>query len=132
MERDQLRFYTSYNASPDSIKASTERTKDQFRDDLIQIAKQFPTFDESQNEQQKHITFFIHGYNNSWNAAAKRYLQIQPDLYLQGGLGQLILFTWPSDHSTAHYLPYHEDPPPTALARAQVFVDLLTALLPSQ
>src|SRR6266576_4749938 len=132
IDRDQLRFYTSDKANPDSLEGWTERNNDEFRDDLIQIAKSFPAFDESQNEQQKHITFFIHGYNNSWNDAAKRYLQIQADLYGEGGLGQLILFTWPSDGSTFDYLPDREDARASAPDLAQVFVDLHDYLVTMQ
>jgi len=131
-DRDKLRFYISDQANADSLSAWTERNEDQFRDDLVLIASQFPRVDESQNEQQKHITFFIHGYNNSWNDAVKRYLQIQKELYGDGGLGQLILFTWPSDGSTFDYLPDREDARASAPDLAQIFVHVHDYLVTRQ
>jgi esterase/lipase superfamily enzyme len=124
-QRDRVRYYVSDKATLRSLDDWTELEREPFRDQLIQIARQFPLVDESENEKQKHISFFIHGYNNSWNDAAQRYRKLQKDLYADaGGLGQLILFTWPSNGATYGYLPDREDARASAPDLADVFVDL--------
>jgi esterase/lipase superfamily enzyme len=120
-----LRFYTSEKADLSTLDNWEELTTDQFRDLIIEVAKDFPVVDETQNEKQKHVSFFIHGYNNSWNHAVDMYQRIQKGLYTgKDGLGQLILFTWPSDGSTFNYLPDREDARLSAGDIAQVFVSL--------
>jgi esterase/lipase superfamily enzyme len=124
-ERDQLRCYVSDKANPRSLDDWTELEREQFRDRLIEIAGTFPLVAESENEKQKHVSFFIHGYNNTWLEAVQRYRQLQKDLYADpGGLGQLILFTWPSNGATSGYLPDREDARASAPDLANVFVDL--------
>jgi esterase/lipase superfamily enzyme len=132
-QRDKLRFYTSGKTTLRSLDDWTELQGEGFRDALVQIAGEFPVVDESQNEQQKHVSLFVHGYNNSWTEAVQRYRQIQNDLYAnQKGLGQLILFTWPSNGSTFDYLPDREDARASGPDLAQVFVDLYDHLVKVQ
>ena len=131
--RDILRFYISNKTTLRSLDDWTELPQDQFRDTLVRIAAKFPLFDESENEKQKHISLFIHGYNNNWLEAVQRYRKMQKDLYADPqGLGQLILFTWPSNGSTFDYLPDREDARATAPDLAQVFVDLHDHLVKMQ
>ena len=122
-----LRCYVS--DTPDSKLASLdnwqELSRDDFRDRLLAIARGFPVFEEFENERQKHVSFFIHGYNNDWLGALKRYRKLQRDLFNGAtGLGQLILFTWPSNGSTFGYLPDREDARASGPDLAEVFVDL--------
>jgi esterase/lipase superfamily enzyme len=124
-QRDQLRYYVSEKANTRSLDDWTELEREEFRDQLILMAKEFPLVDESENEKQKHVSFFIHGYNNSWNEAVQRYRKLQKDLYSDpGGLGQLILFTWPSNGTTYGYMPDREDARASAPDLADVFVDV--------
>lgn len=124
-KRDRLRFYVSEKSNLRSLDGWTELKSDSFRDKLIEIAGQFPLIDESENEKQKHVSFFIHGYNNTWNEAVERYRKLQSDLYSDAnGLGQLILFTWPSNGTSFDYLPDREDARVSAPDLAEVFVDL--------
>ena len=124
-QRDDLRFYTSDKANLRSLADWTEIQRDDFSDRLIQIAGQFPVVDESENEKQKHVSFFVHGYNNNWDEAVTRYRKLQTDLYADpDGLGQLILFTWPSNGTTYGYLPDREDARASGPDLADVFVDL--------
>ena len=122
-----LRCYVSDR--PDSKLTSLdhwqELSRNEFRDRLIEIARGFPLVEEFENEKQKHVSFFIHGYNNDWQAALKRYRQLQRDLFNGAtGLGQLILFTWPSNGTTSGYLPDREDARASGPDLAEVFVDL--------
>ena len=124
-DRDTVRYYASDKPKLGSLDNWTEMTTNQFRDQILQIVGDFPLLDESQNEKQKHVSFFVHGYNNTWLDAIQRYRQIQKDLYSgPQGLGQLILFTWPSDGHTYDYLPDREDARATGPDLAQVFVTL--------
>ena len=124
-KRAQLRCYVSEKASLNSLANWTELPREDFRDRLIQIAGQFPQVEESENEKQKHVSFFIHGYNNDWKEGVARYRKLQKDLYADPtGLGQLILFTWPSNGNSYGYLPDREDARASGPDLADVFVDL--------
>ena len=97
-----------------------------FRENLITEAKEFPDIeDPARHEEQKHVTLFIHGFNNSWQDAARRYQQIADDLY--GGpksLGVCVLFTWPSDGLGVAYYPDRLDARRTANDLAEVLTTL--------
>ena len=78
----------------------------EFRNLLLTAADQFPTLDHSEHEDQSHVTFFIHGYNNGWQDAANRYQKFCRDLYNNNdGLGLCISFDWPSRGSVLGYVP---------------------------
>src|SRR5262245_50613814 len=40
---------------------------------LVGEADKFPRLREEDHEEQKHVTLFVHGYNNTWEDAANRY-----------------------------------------------------------
>ena len=82
---------------------------DDFQKLLIAAADQFPLLDHAINENQSHVTFFVHGYNNGWDDAAKRYEQLCADLYNgPASLGICVSFDWPSRGSVLGYLPDRE------------------------
>jgi len=57
-------------------------------------------------ESQKHLTLFIHGYDNDWLQAMERYDTIAKQLFDgPNSLGELISFDWPSKGSLLGYLP---------------------------
>jgi esterase/lipase superfamily enzyme len=111
----------------------TSKTRDEFHALLLAQTANFPKLTEEKSAGQQHVTFFIHGYNNSWQEAAKRYGQIKADLY-DGpkGLGVPILFTWPSDGTAAGYLPDREDARASAPQIADLFVMLHDHLITMQ
>jgi esterase/lipase superfamily enzyme len=84
----------------------TQRTSEEFRAELIATAQKFPNPIGTPTEKQKHITLFIHGYNNNWSEAVHRYDDIGTQLF-DGpeSLGELISFDWPSKGSLLGYLP---------------------------
>ncbi|HXJ59159.1 MAG TPA: alpha/beta hydrolase [Verrucomicrobiae bacterium] len=132
-DRADVRCYVSDKSNLNSLANWTELSRDEFRNRLIQMAGQFPQIAETQNEQQKHVSFFIHGYNNDWKEGVTRYRKLQKSLYSDpNGLGQLILFTWPSNGSTFGYLPDREDARASAPDLADVFVDLYEHLTKMQ
>jgi esterase/lipase superfamily enzyme len=84
----------------------TQRTSDEFRDALAAVARMFPDPISTPTERQKHVTLFIHGYNNNWSESVHRYDDIATRLF-DGpeSLGELVSFDWPSKGSLLGYLP---------------------------
>jgi len=84
----------------------TLRTSDEFRDALVNAARAFPDPITTPTESQKHVTLFIHGYNNNWSEAVHRYDDMATQLFDgPNSLGELISFDWPSKGSLLGYLP---------------------------
>jgi len=109
-------------------------TGPQFKKELIRAADQFPQVDDpAANEDQKHVTLFVHGYNNSWDDAARRYLKICQGMFAPTtGLGICVLFTWPSDGLATDYLPDRADAEKSAPELADVLSVLYDWLLGQQ
>jgi esterase/lipase superfamily enzyme len=106
---DSLTYWTFDPAAQGNIElrsAWTQRTSDQFRNALVAAAQAFPDPIVTPTEGQKHITLFIHGYNNNWSEAVHRYDDIARQLF-DGpqSLGELVSFDWPSKGSLLGYLP---------------------------
>ena len=99
-------------------------TKDDFITRLRKLAQRFVRVDDDHNEEQQHVSMFVHGFNVDWVSAATRYAQIKTDLFDAKDLGVLILFTWPSNGSPAGYLPDREDARDSAAAVADLVVFL--------
>ena len=100
-------------------------TAEAFRQQLTDVAAAFPAIADDQNQEQKHVSLFVHGYNVGWQDAAVRYTDLCQRLYSGSeSLGTLILYTWPSNGSVAGYLPDRED----ARASAPTLADALVML----
>ncbi len=106
-----LNFWTSEGGALDNLKNWTERKEADFRKLLIAASNRFPSIpDPEKHEAQKHVTLFIHGYNNDWKDAVHMYETICTNLFSgTEGLGLCILFTWPSDGMYLGYLPDRMD-----------------------
>jgi esterase/lipase superfamily enzyme len=97
----------------------------QLRDALVAIANNFPDPLVTPTEDQKHITLFVHGYDNNWVSAADRYYKIVSNLFSgDKSLGECILFSWPSKGCPAEYLPDRSE----ARQSADDFADVLSEL----
>src|ERR1700722_14135308 len=84
----------------------TQRTSDEFRAALIAVAALFPPTVNTPTESQKHLTLFIHGYNNNWLESVTCYEAVAARLFDgPASLGELISFDWPSKGSLLGYLP---------------------------
>lgn len=117
----QLGYFTA-EANIDQVSSWTRCTAQQFRAALVAAAAAFPLVPDTSHEQQKHVTLFVHGFNNSWLDSVKRYQQITDDIYAgPQGLGICVLFSWPSDGSTVCYLPDREDARASGPALSSVF-----------
>lgn len=122
----------SYFVAPDlalskviTISNWTRVTEAEFRKQLTEAAQKFPLLSDEENEKQKHVSLFVHGYNNSWQSAITRYVSIKKELFKgANSLGELICYTWPSDGSAASYLPDREDARDSAPLLADALVRL--------
>src|SRR4051812_44267300 len=93
---DKLSFYVSDSTGDIGKFGEWKRCKDAdaFTKLLVAAAQRFPAVALKDHERQKHVTLFVHGYNNKWFDAARRYQQITDTLYTgEDGLGICILFT---------------------------------------
>jgi esterase/lipase superfamily enzyme len=105
-----LTYWTFDPAKPGAgithLSAWTKCTAIEFRNALVAVANKFPDPLTTLPENQKHLTLFIHGYDNNWIEGANRYDTIAKQLF-DGptSLGELISFDWPSKGSLLGYLP---------------------------
>jgi esterase/lipase superfamily enzyme len=130
-----MRFFVSDQPAGElDQKASwIERDLKQFTNLLQKEVLTFPRKREEDNEEQKHLSLFVHGYNSSWVASVKRYASIQSQLY-EGdqSLGVLVLYTWPSDGNVAGYLPDRADAKACAPELADILVQLHDQIIKMQ
>ena len=129
-----LSFWTSEGGALDDLGSWTPVDSDAFRRDLGEAAEGFPLVeDPAQHERQKHVTLFVHGFNTTWEEAARRYRKLCRDLFAPGsGLGICVLFTWPSDGMPTNYLPDRADARACAPDLAEVLCLLYDWMLVKQ
>jgi esterase/lipase superfamily enzyme len=124
-EVDATTYLLADGGTLSNRKSWRPATAAQFRDSILEATGRFPQVTAPEDHaDQKHVTLFVHGYNNSWDEAAARYAQICKTMFAGAdGLGICILFTWPSDGHAWDYLPDRRD----AAASAGALSDLLNA-----
>jgi esterase/lipase superfamily enzyme len=84
----------------------TSRSLDEFKAALIAAASTFPNPLTTLPENQKHLTLFIHGYDDNFVTTISRYDTIASQLFDgPASLGELVCFDWPSKGSLLGYLP---------------------------
>ena len=133
-DRAKLSFWVSDKPGLDNFGNWEPATRKEFKDGLMDAGKNFPLIlDPAKHEDQKHVTFFVHGFNNDWQDAARRYESICQNMY-QGAdsLGLCILFTWPSDGSKLGYYPDRIDARNCAQDLAEVLGDFYDYLIVKQ
>jgi pimeloyl-ACP methyl ester carboxylesterase len=131
---DGLTFWTATEGPLDRISSWTRVSRERFQSLLTGTANKFDLLkDENHNESQKHVSIFVHGYNNDWKDAARRYASICKALYHgEDGLGECVLFTWPSDGQTTSYLPDRKDARASAADLAELLDGFYVWLLDRQ
>jgi esterase/lipase superfamily enzyme len=88
---------------------------------LAAAADRFPLIEDAEyHEYEKHVSLFIHGYNNDWADAARRYESICRTIFDGADLGVCVLFSWPSDGMKLGYLPDRMDAEQTAPALSEL------------
>ena len=132
-DRAPLSFWTTDSDKLDAFSNWKSRTEADFRKDLIAASDKFPRIPEHLNEDQKHVTLFVHGFNNGWQAATLGYKNLCDQLYSgPDSLGICILFSWPSDGKVYGYYPDREDARKCAPDLAAVLNQFYTWLLKKQ
>jgi esterase/lipase superfamily enzyme len=129
-----LSWWVSDGGPPDKLSSWKKVSASSFQNSLAAAADQFPAVDDpALHEDQKHVTLFIHGYNNDWKDAALRYDSICKSLFAgDKGLGLCVLFTWPSNGRPTDYLADRSDARACAPDLANVFYRLYDWLLKKQ
>lgn len=98
-----------------------ERAAGQFQRLLASAAGTFPLIEDAEyHEYEKHVSLFIHGYNNDWADAARRYESVCRTIFDEADLGICVLFSWPSDGMKLGYLPDRMDAEKTAPALSEL------------
>ena len=110
-DHEALSYWCSESERVDRLSSWRKLSEKEFLRRLFEELDRFPAHPRPEdNELQKHLTLFVHGYNNDWEDAARRYRGICKDLFAPGtGLGICVLFTWPSDGMVTNYLPDRAD-----------------------
>ena len=108
-DRGDLGYWVADNAPLDNFAAWQSKSAAEFKDLLVAAAGAFPLLPHAQNEDQSHVTFFVHGYNVGWQDAARRYQKLCDGLFAgPESMGLCISFDWPSKGSVVDYLPDRE------------------------
>jgi esterase/lipase superfamily enzyme len=126
-DRGDLTFWRSDTGPATDPSKWTSVTRDVFQQRLIAAAATFPQIGSGiqSNEDQQHVTFFVHGYNNTWAAEAARYQGICNSLFSgPTSLGECIMYDWPSLGNVLGYIPDREH----ARDCANDLADVLSAL----
>ena len=125
---DEMAHYVAKDSAAAKLAqfSSWEKVTDkEFRKRLTDVAAAYPDIPDDENEDQKHVSLFVHGYNVGWKDAATRYADLCKRLYSgPKSLGTLVLYTWPSNGSVAGYLPDREDARESAPLLADTLVTL--------
>ncbi len=133
-EVSPLTWWVSDGGPPDRLASWRRVGEASFRKSLAAAADRLPFVDDpDRHEEQKHVTLFVHGYNNHWEDAALRYDGICRSLF-DGveGLGICVLFTWPSNGRPTDYLADRSDARACAPDLASVISRLYDWLLDKQ
>ena len=132
-QRGPLSYWISDQEPLDVFTNWRQISEDEFKDRLVTAADQFPDVSHAAQEEQKHVTFFVHGYNTGWEEAARRYQQICADLSCgDESLGLCISFDWPSYGSILGYYPDRAHARECAIDLTEVLSHLYDWLLEKQ
>jgi esterase/lipase superfamily enzyme len=126
-------YWISDKGPLDNFKNWKSCSMDEFKTLLVGAADDFPAIDHSEHEEQCHVSFFVHGYNNGWQDAAKRYQKFCGSLFSgEDSLGICIAFDWPSYGNVVDYLPDRAHARECAQDLADVLSELYDWLLGKQ
>lgn len=124
-DRGPITFWIADSLATDGTIAWQRVTSNQFQTLLVAAADQFPPVDPADQEDQPHVTFFIHGYNVGWQNSSNSYQNLCARMF-EGAqsLGLCVSFDWPSYGNVAGYYPDRAH----ARACAQDLTDILSAV----
>jgi len=124
-DKDALTFWSADRGPVDTLGSWTSVPRERFYDEIRIATRGFPDVPRDSHESQKHLALFVHGYNNDWADAARRYASLSGRLFSGSrGLGMVVLFSWPSDGMTTNYLPDRADAERSAGDLLEILSDL--------
>jgi len=128
-----LTFWVTEAVNPTNLSKWEKCDRRRFEKALADEAQNFPFLENLEDHEfQEHLTFFIHGYNNSWDESVERYEQICRDLFKKKKLGICVLLSLPSNGRITSYLPDRSDVRESAIQFANVFDRLFSYMKTKQ
>jgi esterase/lipase superfamily enzyme len=105
-EQGPVSYWTADGLAQDNTIAWQRVTPAQFQTQLKAAADAFPPANANPQEDQPHVTFFVHGFNVGWAASSASYLNLCKRLF-EGdqSMGLCVSFDWPSYGSILGYYP---------------------------
>src|SRR5207344_3176140 len=76
-----LTYWVSDGGPLDQAGSWTKVSAGSFKTLLVDAVEKFPALIHDNHEAQMHVVFFIHGYNNGWDDAGRRYERLCGDLF---------------------------------------------------
>ena len=129
----KMTFWITDNDNVTDLASWKPISADDFKRTVLGVAQAFPDLPIQEHADQKHVTLFVHGYNNTWTQAAARYKTICERMFSGAdSMGICILFTWPSDGEPWDYLPDRQDSRASAPDLAEVLNEFYDWLLVQQ
>lgn len=130
-------YWVSQGGPLDDLANWKKVPQEEFRKLLLEAVSTFPFFgrkeERSRNEEQKHLTLFLHGYNVNWAESAQGYESLCKKLYSgDTGMGICILYSWPSDGLVTNYYPDRIDAELCAPDLAKLLTELYDWLIQKQ
>lgn len=105
-EQGPVTYWTGENLSSDGTIAWQKVTQSQFQTMLKAAADALNPNNDAEQEDQPHVTFFVHGYNVSWAQSSASYLNLCNRLFSGNkGMGLCVSFDWPSYGNILGYYP---------------------------
>jgi esterase/lipase superfamily enzyme len=105
-EQGPLSYWTADNLANDGSIAWQKISKNQFQTQLKVAANALNPNNDAQQENQPHVTFFVHGFNVGWQAASASYLNLCNGLFSgDKSMGLCVSFDWPSFGNVLGYYP---------------------------
>jgi esterase/lipase superfamily enzyme len=105
-EQGPLSYWTADNLANDGTIAWRRISKNQFQTQLKVAANALNPNNDAQQEDQPHVTVFVHGFNVGWQASSASYLNLCNRLFSgDKSLGLCVSFDWPSFGNVLGYYP---------------------------
>jgi len=105
-EQVPLTYWTADNLANDCTIAWQKISKTQFQTRLKDAANALNPNNDAQQEDQPHVTFFVHGFNVGWQASSASYLNLCNRLFSgDNSMGLCVSFDWPSFGNVLGYYP---------------------------
>src|SRR6516225_4933482 len=105
-EQGPLSYWTADNLANDGTIAWQKISKNQFQTQLKVAANALNPNNDAQQEDQPHVTFFVHGFNVGWQASSASYLNLCNRLFSgDNSMGLCVSFDWPSFGNVLGYYP---------------------------